>query len=407
MSKLAGKKILLIVSGGIAAFKTPELIRRLRDRGAGVRVVMTAAAKHFVTPLTLASLSGERVYDDLFSLTDETEMGHIELSRSADFVLVAPATANLMAKAANGIADDLASTLLLATDKSAIFVPAMNVRMWLHAATQRNVAALRSAGAAILGPDEGAMACGEFGPGRMIEPLDIIARLEGLALTDSPPRSPLVGRRAIVTAGPTQEPIDPVRYISNKSSGKQGYAIAQALAAAGAQTILVSGPVAIAAPAGVELHKVETAVEMLRAVEAALPADIFVGAAAVADWRVATAATQKAKKGPKGPPSIELVENPDILATVAKPGKSRPLLVVGFAAETEKLVENAQAKLKRKGCDLIVANDVGAEQKIFGGDENRVVIVDAAGAQSWPQASKHEVAERLVGAIADRLGRKA
>ena len=407
MSSLAGKQILLIVGGGIAAFKIPDFVRRLRERDAGVTIVMTDASKEFVTPLTLASVSGNKIYDDLFSLTDETEMGHIELSRSADFVVVAPATANLMAKAANGLADDLASTLLLATDKAPIFVPAMNVRMWLHPATQRNLATLGAAGATVLGPADGAMACGEFGPGRMIEPLDIVAQLERIAngaALDAQKSGLLAGRRAIVTAGPTREPLDPVRYISNKSSGKQGYAIAAALAAAGVETVLVSGPVAIPAPANVTIRNVDTAVEMLEAVQAALPADIFIGAAAVADWRVKTAATQKTKKGPKGPPIIELIENPDVLATISQMKDGRPKLVVGFAAETENLIENAQAKLKRKGCDLIVANDVGAELEIFGGDRNRVVIVDRNGAQPWAQAGKDEIAERLVALLTERLG---
>ena len=411
MSKLAGKHVLLIVSGGIAAYKTLDLIRRLRERGAAVTPVLTKAAKQFVTPLSIASLSGRRVYDDLFSLTDETEMGHIQLSRASDLLLVAPATADLMAKAAHGLADDLASTLLLATDKTPIFAPAMNVRMWTHPATRRNLLALRSAGCVILGPSDGEMACGEFGPGRMLEPLEIVAALEGLisdSATSAPVLSsrPLAGRRAIVTAGPTREPIDPVRYISNKSSGKQGYAIAEALAAAGADTILVSGPVDLAAPRGVKVQCVESAVEMLESVRSALPADIFVSAAAVADWRVKNAGAQKTKKGPGGPPVIELVENPDILATISQMATDRPRLVVGFAAETENLVPNAQSKLARKRCDLIVANDVGAEQAIFGGDLNRVVIVDATSAEAWPQASKTEIAARIAALIADRLESK-
>ena len=411
MSNLSGKHILLSVSGGIAAYKTLDLIRRLRERNVIVTAVLTKAAKQFVTPLSVASLSGRQVYDDLFSLTDETEMGHIQLSRASDLVLAAPATADLMAKAANGLADDLASTLLLATDKTPIFAPAMNVRMWTHPATQRNLLALRSAGCVILGPSDGEMACGEFGPGRMLEPLEIVAALEGLisdSATSAPVLSsrPLAGRRAIVTAGPTREPIDPVRYISNKSSGKQGYAIAEALAAAGADTILVSGPVDLAAPRGVKVQCVESAVEMLESVRSALPADIFVSAAAVADWRVKNAGAQKTKKGPGGPPVIELVENPDILATISQMATGRPRLVVGFAAETENLVPNAQSKLARKRCDLIVANDVGAEQAIFGGDLNRVVIVDATSAEAWPQASKTEIAARIAALIADRLESK-
>ena len=409
MPNLAGKHILLIVSGGIAAYKTLDLIRRLRERGAAVTPVLTKAATQFVTPLSVASLSGKQVYDDLFSLTDETEMGHIQLSRASDLVLVAPATADLMAKAAHGLADDLASTLLLATDKAPIFAPAMNVRMWTHPATQRNVLALRSAGCVILGPSDGEMACGEFGPGRMLEPLEIVAALEGLIADAATGRSAarlLAGRRAIVTAGPTREPIDPVRYISNKSSGKQGYAIAAALAAAGADTLLVSGPVDLAAPKGVTVQRVESAVEMLESVKSALPVDIFVSAAAVADWRVKDAGAQKTKKGPGGPPVIELVENPDILATISQMEADRPRLVVGFAAETENLVPNAQAKLARKKCDLIVANDVGAEQAIFGGDLNRVVIVDATSAEAWPQTSKTEIATRISAMIAARLETK-
>lgn len=407
MSRLAGKSILLIVSGGIAAFKIPDLIRRLREREARVSVVLTAAAKHFVTPLTLASVSGSKVYDDLFSLTDETEMGHIELSRSADIVLVAPATANIIAKSANGLADDLASTLLLATDKAPAFVPAMNVRMWEHSATQRNIKTVKAAGSLVLGPAQGAMACGEFGPGRMLEPLEIVTALEK-AIEAAPPRGSgvLSGRKAVVTAGPTREPIDPVRFISNKSSGKQGYAIAAALAAAGAETTLVSGPVDLSPPQGVSLVRVETAEDMLEAVSAALPADIFVAAAAVADWRAKTVGTKKTKKGPKGPPTIELTENPDILATIGRSKENRPTLVVGFAAETENLIENAKAKLERKGCDLIVANDVGAEQEIFGGDSNRVAIVDGGGVTPWPLVGKDDVAKRLAALIADRIGSK-
>lgn len=408
MSHLSGKHVLLIVSGGIAAYKTLELIRRLRERGAIVTAVLTKAAKQFVTPLSVASLSGRKVYDDLFSLTDETEMGHIQLSRASDFVVVAPATADLMAKSANGLADDLASTLLLATDKAPVFVPAMNVRMWRHPATQRNLATLKAGGCKILGPADGEMACGEFGPGRMLEPLEIVAELEAMAsAAPSGAPKPLAGRRAIVTAGPTREPIDPVRYISNKSSGKQGYAIAAALAAAGADTVLVSGPVDLDPPPGVTIHRVESAVDMLASVKSALPADIFVAAAAVADWRVKTASTQKAKKGPDGPPFIELVENPDILATVSQMPAGRPKVVIGFAAETENLVPNATAKLARKKCDLIVANDVGAEQAIFGGDLNRVVIVDAKEAVAWPQASKAEIASKIAALVAARLGKPA
>ncbi|MDE2577608.1 MAG: bifunctional phosphopantothenoylcysteine decarboxylase/phosphopantothenate--cysteine ligase CoaBC [Hyphomicrobiales bacterium] len=412
MSKLSGKTVLLIVGGGVAAYKCLDLVRRLAERGAKTRVVMTAAARQFIAPLAFASLSGEKVYDDLFSLTDETEMGHIELSRSSDLVVVAPATADLIAKAAGGLANDLASTLLIATDKQPIFVPAMNVRMWLNAATARNVAQLRADGCGFLGPVEGEMACGEFGPGRMIEPLEIVAGLERI-LEQTQPQAllagpgPLKGKRAIVTAGPTQEPIDPVRYISNKSSGKQGYAIAAALAQAGADVTLVSGPVGLTAPAGVRLSKVETAREMLAAVEAALPADVYVGAAAVADWRVENAGARKTKKGAKGPPQLSLVENPDILSAVGHlPAKRRPALVVGFAAETENLVANARGKLQRKKCDLVVANDVGADNAIFGGDHNTIVIVDARGADAWPALPKREAAQRLARLIATRLEQK-
>lgn len=413
-SKIRDKRVLLIVAGGIAAYKTLDLVRRLRERGAVVTAVLTGAAREFVAPLSFASLTGRKVYDDLFSLTDETEMGHIQLSRDADFVVVAPATADLIAKAAHGLANDLASTLLLATDKRPIFVPAMNVRMWLNAATARNVAQLRADGALFLGPAEGDMACGEFGPGRMIEPLEIVAALEKLAAEEWPAAiplpaaqpGPLAGRHAIVTAGPTQEPIDPVRYISNRSSGKQGYAIAAALAEAGARVTLVSGPVALEGPAGVDVARVETAREMLASVERALPADLFVAAAAVADWRAANVAEQKTKKTTKGPPRLDLVENPDILATVAALGKRRPKLVVGFAAETENLVDHARAKLQRKKCDLIVANDVGGDPAIFGGDRNRVVIVDKTGAEEWPATLKSEVASRLAALFASRLAGK-
>jgi phosphopantothenoylcysteine decarboxylase/phosphopantothenate--cysteine ligase len=412
---LAGRRILLIVGGGIAAYKALDLIRRLRERGAGVRAVMTASAKHFVTPLAVASLTGERVYDDLFSLTDEAEMGHIELSRSADLVLVAPATANLMAKMAQGLADDLASTLLLATDKRVLLAPSMNVRMWLHPATRRNRALLAADGHLEVGPGDGVMACGEFGPGRMAEPLDIVAAaaraLAGetaIPLPDPvPPR--LRGRRIVVTSGPTQEPIDPVRYIANRSSGRQGHAIAAAAAAAGAEVVLVSGPVAIPDPPGVRVMRVETAREMLAAVEAALPSDLFVGTAAVADWRPAAAADLKIKKRDGDPdPTLTLTRNPDILATVAGPGPRRPRLVVGFAAETDRLIEHAAAKLQRKGCDLIVANDVGGGSGIMGGLDNEVRLVTRGpggepAVETWPRLAKDEVARRLVLRFADLL----
>ena len=355
---LAGKRILLVIGGGIAAYKSLDLVRRLRERGATVKVVLTAAAKHFVTPLSAASLSGSKVYDDLFSLTDEAEMGHIELSRDADLLVIAPATADLIAKAAHGLADDLATTLLLATDKKVLVAPAMNLRMWLHPATRRNVAVLKRDGLAFVGPNDGEMACGEYGPGRMSEPLEIVAAIAAALEADTaiplPPgigeRSPphaglLAGKRVVVTSGPTHEPIDPVRYLANRSSGKQGHAIARAAAAAGAQVTLISGPVALDDPQNVATVHVETAREMLAAVENALPADIFIAAAAVADWRVADVEGDKLKKGPGGPPHLHLVENPDILATIARPGPNRPRLVVGFAAETRDILDHARLKL--------------------------------------------------------------
>ena len=409
------KRILLVVGGGIAAFKALDLVRRLRERGAVVRPVMTAASAQFVTPLSLASLAGHRVHDALFSLTDEAEMGHIELSRDADLVVVAPATADLLAKMAGGHADDLASTLLLATDKRTLVAPAMNLRMWLHPATQRNVARLREDGVLFCGPEEGAMACGEYGPGRMSEPLVIVAAIEAalekdlrLPLPDRIDESRsgmLAGRRVVVTSGPTHEPIDPVRFIANRSSGKQGHAVAAAAAAAGAEVVLVSGPVALPDPAGVRLVRVETAAAMLAAVEAALPADVFVATAAVADWRVATPAPGKLKKGAGESTVLELVANPDILATVARHGEHRPTLVVGFAAETDDLVANAQRKLESKGCDVIVLNDVGPTAGTFGGDHNAVTLVETHHVEAWPRLTKDEVARRLVALVAARLAR--
>jgi phosphopantothenoylcysteine decarboxylase/phosphopantothenate--cysteine ligase len=400
MSGLSGKRVLLIVAGGIAAFKIPELIRLLRGKGCGVSCVLTEAGRQFVTPLTLQALSESKVYDDLFSLTDESEMGHIQLSRSADLVVVAPATANILAKLAAGLADDLASTLLLATDKPVLMAPAMNVRMWLHAATQANMALLAGRGVRVIGPDEGAMACHEFGPGRMSEPHAILAEIERLI---DPPQ-PLKGRHALVTSGPTHEPIDPVRYIANRSSGRQGHAIAAALAALGARVTLVSGPVAIADPPGVSVRKVETAEAMLAACRAALPVDVAVCAAAVADWRVANASGGKIKKRPgAAAPTFELVANPDILATLAAAGPQRPRLVVGFAAETDDLMANAQAKLARKGCDWIVANDVSPATGIMGGEENAVHLVTAAGVEDWPRLPKQLVADRIAARIADAL----
>ena len=410
MTLLDGKRILLVVGGGISAYKALDLTRRLRERGAVVRPVMTAGAKSFVTPLALASLAGAKVHDALFSLTDESEMGHIELSRAADLVVVAPATANLLAKMANGLADDLASTLLLATDKRTLVAPAMNLRMWLHPATQRNVATLKADGVLFCGPVDGAMACGEFGPGRMSEPLEIVAAVEAALAGDTrlplpaDRRGPLAGRRVVVTSGPTHEPIDPVRFIANRSSGKQGHAIARAAAEAGADVVLISGPVALADPRNVDTRHVETAAEMLAAVEAALPADLFIAAAAVADWHVATEQAHKLKKMSDGRgPTLTLTENPDILATVARRQRERPALVVGFAAETENLVAHAREKRDRKGCDIIVLNDVGPASGTFGGDANEVTVIDGSDAIRWPKLSKDEVADRLVQLLAQRL----
>jgi phosphopantothenoylcysteine decarboxylase/phosphopantothenate--cysteine ligase len=415
------KRILLIVGGGIAAYKALDLCRLIRRRGLLVRAIMTKAAGEFVTPLSLGSVTGDKVYGELFSLTDEAEMGHIELSRDADLVVVAPATANLLAKMANGLADDLATTTLLATDKKILAAPAMNLRMWAHPATRRNVERLRADGVAFVGPTAGSMACGEFGLGRLAEPPDILAAIEtqlrgdttlplpegAWAAPSASDARPLAGRRAVVTSGPTREPIDPVRYISNHSSGKQGHAIAAALAAAGADVTLVAGPVAIPDPFGVATVHVETAGEMLAAVERALPADVFVAAAAVADWRVASAAGQKLKKDGGAPPALALAENPDILAAVARRASGRPALVVGFAAETENVVVHARAKLLRKGCDLIVANDVGVSGEtpggVFGGAANTVHLIDGTGVESWPTMGKEQVAERLAAAIAARL----
>ena len=408
-ASLSGRKILLIVGGGIAAYKALELVRLLRKSGAEVMSVLTAAGAAFVTPMSLAALTGRPVRSELFMPEDETAMGHIELSRWADLVVVAPATAGLIAKAANGLADDLASTTLLATDKRVLLAPAMNVRMWLHPAVQANMDRLRGFdsfhGAAVVGPDEGEMACGEFGPGRMAEPAAILTAIEGLLAgpaSSSESGRPLAGRRAVVTAGPTFEPIDPVRGLTNRSSGKQGYAIAEALARLGAQVTLVSGPVALAAPVGVDRVWIETAREMQAAVAAALPADIAVMSAAVADWRVDGVASGKIKKAPGGPPSLSLIENPDILAGISAPGKKRPKLVVGFAAETTDLEANARSKLSRKGCDWIVGNDVSDD--VFGADDNTVTLFTRDGlAETWPRQSKAEVARRLAAKIADHF----
>lgn len=400
---LAGKRILLIIGGGIAAYKCCELIRLLRGRGAHVTPVLTAGAAQFVTPLTISSLAGQAAQTDLFDLTHEAEIGHIQLSRAADLVVVAPATADLMAKMAGGLANDLASTLLLATDKRVLVAPAMNVRMWDHPATQRNVARLRADGILFTGPNEGDMACGEFGPGRMAEPLEILAAIDR-ALTDGP----LKGRHVLVTSGPTHEPIDPVRYIANRSSGAQGAALAAALRDLGARVSFVTGPAEVAPPQGVQVIRVETAREMLEAVQTALPADAAVFAAAVADWRVANAAGQKMKKDGTGRlPELTFAENPDILATVSQMAQGRPRLVVGFAAETQDVERHATEKRARKGCDWIVANDVSPATGIMGGTENAVTIIDAQGAEHWDRMSKSEVARRLAARIASSLGESA
>ena len=391
--------ILLIISGGIAAYKSLDLIRRLRERGAAVRCIMTAAAKHFVTPLSVASLSEDKVYDDLWSLTDESEMGHIRLSREADLVVVAPASADLIARMAAGLADDLATTALLASDKPVLIAPTMNWMMWAHPATQANIELLEKRGVRRIGPNPGDLACGETGSGRMAEPLEIVAAIERVLLGDTK----LAGRRALVTSGPTREPIDPVRYISNHSSGKQGHAIAAALAALGADTLLVSGPTQEPAPSGVKLVPIETAAEMLAACEAALPVDVAVMAAAVADWRAESASPYKLKKDGGGPPLLHLTENPDILSRIAQRGNDRPVLVIGFAAETDDVVGNARRKLQRKRCDWILANDVSPGTGTFGGDRNTIHLVDASGIEDWPVMTKHEVAARLAGRIAASL----
>lgn len=396
---LKGKRILLIIGGGIAAFKSLDLIRRLRERGAHVTPVLTRAGEQFVTPLSASALAAQKVYGDLFDLTDEAEMGHIELSRSADLVVVAPATADLLAKMASGLANDLASTLLLATDKRVLVAPAMNVRMWEHPATQRNVATLKGDSVLFIGPDRGDMACGEFGFGRMAEPLAIVD-----AISAALGAGPLKGRRVLVTSGPTHEPIDPVRYIANRSSGAQGSAIARALTALGAEVIFVTGPAEAAMPTGAEIITVETAAEMHAAVSDALPVDAAIFAAAVADWRVSSASSSKIKKDAKGSlPALEFTENPDILAGVSQMKKGRPGLVVGFAAETDDVIANATAKRLRKGCDWIVANDVSPETGIMGGAENAVTLISDAGAESWPRMGKDQVATRLAEKIAEFL----
>ena len=399
---MRGKSILLIIGGGIAAYKGLELVRRLGERGVGSRAILTKAGAQFVTPLAVAALTGEKVYDDLFSLTDEAEMGHIQLSRSADLVVVAPATADLMAKMANGLANDLASTALLATDKKVLMAPAMNVRMWESASVKRNRAILEKDGVLFVGPNDGEMACGEFGPGRMAEPLEIVAAIErALAASQKDNTGALAGVKALVTAGPTREPVDPVRFLANHSSGKQGYAIAEALVRAGAETTLISGPVSLAPPDGVKLQRVTTAREMLAACEAALPADVLVMAAAVADWRPDIAANSKIKKSTdRVVPLIKLVENPDILATIAQSAR-RPRLVIGFAAETDDVVQNAMAKRGRKGADWIIANDVSGD--VMGGDRNLVHLISEAGIENWPEMTKGEVGARLAARIAEAL----
>jgi phosphopantothenoylcysteine decarboxylase / phosphopantothenate---cysteine ligase len=402
MAGMSLKRVLLIVGGGISAYKTPELVRALEKRGIGCRAILTQAGSQFVTPLTLASLTKDDVHQELFNLTQEAKMGHIELSRSADLVLVAPATADLIGKVANGLANDLASTALLATDKPVLMAPAMNVRMWEHPAVQRNLATLREDGVHFIGPDSGAMACGEYGLGRMAEPDAIAAAVEAYWRKASADK-PLKGKRAIVTAGPTLEALDPIRFLSNRSSGKQGYAIAQALAEAGAEVTLVSGPTALNDVPGITMARVESARDMLAACQAALPADIFVAVAAVADWRPEAKADVKLKlKGDAKAPAMNLVENPDILATIAQAGSNRPNLVIGFAAETHDVLAYATAKRAKKGCDWVVANDVSGN--VMGGERNQIMLVTADGQQSWPEAPKGQIAERLVAAIATHFG---
>ncbi|WP_128253447.1 bifunctional phosphopantothenoylcysteine decarboxylase/phosphopantothenate--cysteine ligase CoaBC [Falsirhodobacter deserti] len=394
---LQGKRILLVIGGGIAAYKALDLIRRLRERGAAVTPVLTASGSQFVTPLAVSALAGSKVYRDLFDLTDEAEMGHIQLSRSADLIVVAPATADLMARMAAGRADDLASTLLLATDTPVLVAPAMNVRMWDHPATRRNIATLRGDGIAFVGPNDGSMACGEYGPGRMSEPLEIVAAVEAHFRA-----GPLAGKHILVTSGPTHEPIDPVRYIANRSSGAQGTAIARALIALGARITFVTGPAEVPPPEGADVVRVQTARDMLAAVQAALPADAAIFAAAVADWHVANAGASKLKKT-KGGMALEFAENPDILAMVSHL-PDRPALVVGFAAETDDVITNATAKRLRKGCDWIVANDVSPATGIMGGTENAVTIIRQDGAETWPRMAKDQVARRLAVAVAEALG---
>jgi len=411
------KRILLIVGGGIAAYKSLELVRRLKERGAQVRAILTRAGAEFVTPLSLSVLTEEKAFTDLFDLKDEAEIGHIRLSREADLIVVAPATADLLAKMAHGLASDLATAVLLATDKPVLAAPAMNFRMWEHAATKRNVATLKEDGIAFVGPEQGEMACGEYGPGRMAEPAEIIDAIANLLGTSRPgasllgtgvpkvrPMGALTGRRVLITSGPTHEPLDPVRYIANRSSGKQGHALAKAAAALGAEVTLVSGPVALPDPEGVAVIKVETAHEMLAAVQDALPADIAICAAAVADWRAADEAPHKLKKQHQGSETtLKLTQNPDILATLAKPGDKRPRLVIGFAAETQDLIANATAKRRAKGADWIVANDVWPGTGAMGGDRTEIHLITASGVEDWPPMTKDEMAARLLARAGDAL----
>lgn len=395
---LADKRILLIIGGGIAAFKSLDLIRRLREQGASVTPVLTKAGAEFVTPLSVSALASEKVYQDLFDLNAEAEMGHIELSRAADLVVVAPGTADLMAKMAGGLANDLASTLLLATDKRVLVAPSMNVRMWEHAATQRNLAQLEDDGILFVGPNEGDMACGEYGYGRLAEPMEIVAAVDA-ALADGP----LKGKHILVTSGPTHEPIDPVRYIANQSSGAQGTAIARALAGLGADVTFVTGPADVPPPMGLNVVAVQTAAQMLEAVQNAPAADAGIFAAAVADWHVVNAGTSKIKKDGNGLPELEFAENPDILATVCKMKTGRPALVIGFAAETDDVITNATAKRKRKGCDWIVANDVSPSTGIMGGSENDVTLITENGSEDWPRMTKDAVAAKLAQKLAEAL----
>jgi phosphopantothenoylcysteine decarboxylase/phosphopantothenate--cysteine ligase len=399
----AGKRILLIVSGGIAAYKVLEMIRRGRERGYSFRTILTKGGAEFVTPLSIAALSEDRVYQELFSLTDESEMGHIRLSREADLVVVAPASADIMAKMAHGQADDLATTALLATDKPVLIAPAMNLMMWQHAATQANAAILRQRGIHQVGPAAGDLACGEIGSGRMSEPHEILDAIDALLGAGRV----LSGMKALVTSGPTHEAIDPVRYIANRSSGKQGHAIAAALARLGAETTLVSGPTALPDPLGVKMKRIESAAEMLAACEAALPLDVAVCAAAVVDWKVARQANQKLKKDGNAAPVLELTETPDILARLSKPGAGRPRLVIGFAAETQNVVDYASAKRVKKGCDWILANDVSPGTDTFGGDRNTIHLISGGGVEDWPTLSKAEVADRLAARIAQHFGKTA